>query len=141
MRDYMAKRYHSKRKALIEELGGKCNSCGSKKDLHIDHKDSKKKTFRAADVHSVSDARVQEEKKNFQLLCGKCHKKKTHEEWDYSTPKPRCGTYWMYRRHGCRCDECKVAYKDKMKEWREMSKAKREEEKKKLEEMIQLDKE
>ena len=142
MRQYMAKRYHDKMNTLRQLLGGKCKMCGDKKGpFHIDHKDSKKKTMRAADVHSTADSKVKEEMKNFQLLCTKCHKKKTHDEWDYSVPKPRCGTYWMYRRHGCRCDSCCKAYKDKMKEYREMSKARREKEKEKMEDMIKMDKE
>ncbi len=125
MRQYMADRYHSKRKSLIEELGGACKSCGSKDKLHIDHVNAKDKTFRAADIHSVSDEKIQKEKKNFQLLCEPCHKKKTHDEWDYSTPKSTHGTYWQFRRHGCRCEPCVQAYKETMKEWRLKAKEKK----------------
>lgn len=118
MREYMRNRYHSKRNSLIQELGGKCKKCGTTEGpLHIDHIDASKKTFRAADVHSVSDKKLKEEKKNFQLLCNDCHKAKTHEAWDYSTPKPRHGTYWMFKKHKCRCDKCTTAYKEKIKEW------------------------
>lgn len=142
MRQYMAGRYHKKMNELRNLLGGKCKMCGDKKGpFHIDHIDSKKKTMRAADVHSTADSKVKEEMKNFQLLCGPCHKKKTHKEWDYSVPKPRHGSYWMYRRHECRCDKCSKAYKEKMKEYREMSKARRQQEKKKMEDMIKMDKE
>src|SRR5690606_24630613 len=137
---YMANRYHSKRQALIDELGGKCSSCGSKKNLHIDHMNAKEKTFRAADVHSVSDAKVQKEKSNFQLLCEPCHKKKTHEEWDYSAPKPSHGTYWMARKYKCKCDPCQKAYKEQMKKWR-TQKAKGGKEKEKAEqEILETDK-
>jgi 5-methylcytosine-specific restriction endonuclease McrA len=122
MRDYMRNRYHNKRQALIKELGGKCKSCGAVKDLQIDHIDSSKKSFRAADVHSIADARVKEEIKNFQLLCGKCHKEKTNKAWDHSVPKPRHGTYWMRRRHGCRCDKCEKAYKEQIQKWRRAGK-------------------
>lgn len=118
MREYMKNRYHSKRDGVIALLGGKCVNCGSKKDLHIDHIDKKKKTFRAADIHSVSDDKVKKELKNLQLLCRDCHKKKTKEAWDFSTPKPQHGTYWTYRKHKCRCDKCVAAYKEKVKEWR-----------------------
>lgn len=142
MRQYMAKRYHSKMNSLRELLGNKCKMCGSTDGpFHVDHIDASKKTMRAADVHSTSDSKVKEEMKNFQLLCAPCHKKKTNEEWDYSVPKPRHGTYWMYRKYKCRCDKCSQAYKDKMKEWREMSKEKRREEKAKIEEMLKLDEE
>jgi 5-methylcytosine-specific restriction endonuclease McrA len=114
MRDYMADRYHAKRQAIIDRLGGKCKSCGAKDHLHIDHKDRKKKTFRAADIHSVSDEKVEKEIPNLQLLCNKCHKKKTHDAWDYSpnTPKPRHGTVWMYRKYDCRCPKCIKAYRE-----------------------------
>lgn len=141
MRQYMASRYHKKMNEIRRLLGGKCKMCGDKKGpFHIDHIDSSKKTMRAADVHSTADSKVKDEMKNFQLLCGPCHKKKTHEEWDYSVPKPRHGTYWNYRRHGCRCDKCCKAYKEKMKEYREMSKEKRDKEKQKMNDMINIDK-
>jgi 5-methylcytosine-specific restriction endonuclease McrA len=119
MRDYMRERYHKKRQDLIKRLGGKCSRCGSKLNLQIDHKDSNKKKFRAADVHSVADSLVEQEIGNLQLLCRNCHKKKTDKSWDYSTPKPKHGTLWMYRRHGCRCKKCVDAYKKKRKEERD----------------------
>lgn len=118
MKNYMANRYHSKRNSIINSLGGECKGCGSKDNLHIDHIDSKKKTFRAADLHSVSDSALQEELKNFQLLCNDCHKAKTKESWDFGVPKPEHGKYWTFRAHGCRCDECTKAYKDKIQEWK-----------------------
>jgi hypothetical protein len=117
MRDYMKDRYHRVRQELIDQLGGKCVTCGSKKDLHFDHIKKKHKTFRMSDVHSVSDKRLKKEIKNIQLLCDECHKKKTKESWDFGAPKPQHGTYWMYRQHGCRCDKCADAYKEKNKEW------------------------
>lgn len=119
MREYMKNRYHNKRSEIINRLGGKCIRCGSKKGpLHLDHKNKKNKTMRASDLHSVNDKKFEEEIKNLQLLCEKCHKEKTKESWDYSTPKPRHGTYWMYRKHKCRCPKCSKAYKEKQKEWR-----------------------
>lgn len=125
MRQYMADRYHSKRQEIIDRLGGKCARCQSNKGpWHLDHKDKRKKTMRASDLHSVNDQRFQQEIKNLQLLCEECHRDKTKESWDYSTPKPRHGTYWYFRRYGCRCQRCSKAYKDKQKEWREKAKKK-----------------
>jgi 5-methylcytosine-specific restriction endonuclease McrA len=119
MREYMKNRYHSKRNSVIDRLGGKCSRCGTTKGpWHLDHKNKKKKTMRASDLHSVNDKKFEQEIKNLQLLCEKCHREKTKESWDYSTPKPRHGTYWMYRKHGCRCPRCVKAYKEKQKEWR-----------------------
>lgn len=123
MRQYMASRYHQKRQDLINELGGKCSKCSTTDGpWHIDHINAKKKTMRAADIHSVSEKRLNKEKKNFQLLCETCHKQKTKETWDYATPKPKHGTYWMYRKHSCRCDKCKKAYKDTLKKWNDKRK-------------------
>jgi len=124
MRGYMRDRYHNKRQSIIDRLGGECSRCGTKSGpWHLDHIDKKKKTMRASDLHSVNDQKFEEEVKNLQLLCEKCHREKTKESWDYSTPKPRHGTYWMYRRHGCRCPKCVKAYKEKQKEWREKRKS------------------
>jgi 5-methylcytosine-specific restriction endonuclease McrA len=112
MRDYMRNRYHEKRQNMIQELGGKCAACGDTNDLHIDHIDSSKKTFRAADIHSVSDKKLSEEKKNFQLLCKKCHKEKTKRDWDFGVPKTQHGSYWSYKKYKCRCPQCVIAYRD-----------------------------
>lgn len=122
MRDYMRERKRRKRKEIEERLGGKCSRCGAKGPFHLDHIDKKKKTMRASDLHSVNDQRFEQEMKNLQLLCEKCHRDKTKESWDFSTPKPRHGTYWNYRKHGCRCPKCVKAYKEKQKEWRDKRK-------------------
>ena len=120
MREYMAKRYHDTRQKVVDRLGGKCSRCSTTKGpWHFDHKDKSKKTMRAADLHSVNDAKFEEEVKGLQLLCADCHKQKTHEAWDYSAPKPPHGSYWRYRKYNCRCPKCTEAYKEKQKEWRE----------------------
>jgi len=46
MREYMIRRYHSKRKEMIEQLGSACASCGSTDNLEIDHIDRSKKTMK-----------------------------------------------------------------------------------------------
>lgn len=125
MREYMLNRYHSKRQEVVDRLGGKCSRCGTTKGpLHLDHKDKKKKTMQASDLHSVNDKRFEKEVKNLQLLCQKCHYIKGIEEWDYSdrTPKSTHGSYWHYRKYKCRCPACVKAYKEKQKEWREKAK-------------------
>lgn len=118
MADYMRKRYHDRRQKAIEMLGGKCVKCGDKNNLQFDHINQKKKTFRLADINSVSDKTLEKELKNIQLLCPDCHKKKTFESVDYGGPKAKHGTYWFYRKYGCRCDKCSKAYKEKLKQWR-----------------------
>jgi 5-methylcytosine-specific restriction endonuclease McrA len=125
MRQYMANRYHQTRKKVIDRLGGKCVRCGTTEGtLHLDHKDAKKKTMRASDLHSVNDKRFEAEIKNLQVLCEDCHRDKTFEDWDYSslTPKKTHGSYWFYRKYRCRCPECTKAYQDKQKEWRKQQK-------------------
>ena len=127
MREYMKNRYHNTREKIVKRLGGKCCSCGTKDGpWHFDHKDKRKKTMRASDLHSVNDKKFEEEMKTLQLLCQKCHRQKTKDSWDYSTPKSRHGTYWMYRKHKCRCKKCVKAYKEKQKEWRDNKKKKKE---------------
>ncbi len=118
MSNYMRQRYHTRRQKAIAELGGKCINCGRKDNLQLDHIDAKKKTFRFSDLNSVSDGQFQEELKNAQLLCTECHQKKTKENIEYGGPKSKHGTYWMYRKYGCRCNKCVKAYKEKLKEWR-----------------------
>ena len=128
MREYMANRYHQTRQRVIDRLGGRCVRCGtSEGKLHLDHKDSSKKTMRASDLHSVNDKRFEDEIKNLQILCEECHRIKTNESWDYSarTPKPGHGSYWLYRKYRCRCPACVKAYKAKQKEWRKDMKMKR----------------
>lgn len=120
-REYMKKRYHQKRQELIDKLGGKCVRCSKTNDLHLDHINKKKKSIRMSDIHSVADAKVQKEIKNIQILCKDCHKDKTKEAWDFSTSKPKHGTYWMYRKHNCRCNKCAKAYKEARARWRKPS--------------------
>ena len=120
MREYMKNRYHTKRCDMVKTLGGKCSRCGSKTGpFQIDHIDRKKKKFRAADIHTVSDELVQKSLGNLQLLCPKCHADKTRESWDYGGHKATHGTYWRYRRYGCRCPKCVKAYREKNHEWYE----------------------
>ena len=133
MREYMANRYHQKRQEVIDRLGGRCTRCGSKDgNFHLDHKDKSKKTMRASDLHSVNDKRFKSEIKNLQILCEDCHREKTKEAWDYSTPKPSHGTYWFFRKYRCRCPACTKAYQAKQKEWRKTQKEKRHQELKKM---------
>lgn len=120
MREYMANRYHKKRQEVIDRLGGRCARCGvTEGKFHLDHKDKSKKKMRASDLHSVNDKKFENELQNLQILCEDCHKIKTHEAWDYSTPKPTHGTYWFYRKYRCRCPECVAAYTNTQKEWRQ----------------------
>ena len=68
-----------RKKLLIEMLGGKCESCGTTKNLQFDHIDPTTKSFSIAKRYRCKD--VFEEIKKCQLLCYECHLKKTSEEW------------------------------------------------------------
>jgi 5-methylcytosine-specific restriction endonuclease McrA len=123
MREYMKNRYHNTRDKITDALGGQCARCGSVEGpFHFDHKNKKKKTMRASDLHSVNDEKFNSEINNLQLLCPECHKEKTKEAWDYATNKPTHGTYWMYRKHRCRCPKCVEAYIEAQKKWRDNKK-------------------
>ena len=68
-----------RKKLLIEMLGGKCESCGTTKNLQFDHIDPTTKSFSIAKRYRCKN--VFEEIKKCQLLCYECHLKKTSEEW------------------------------------------------------------
>lgn len=78
MRVYMTERYHRRRTAAIEQLGGVCVGCGSDEGLIFDHVDPATKAFDVGKIFSGgSEAKVQAELAKCQLLCGSCEKAKT----------------------------------------------------------------
>lgn len=119
MNDYMKKRYHVRRKALIEQLGGICSKCGSKSNLQFDHIDHKTKDFDIADkLVSTSLEIIRKEIEKCQLLCKKCHIEKTiydkrHKPWQH-------GTITGYDH--CRCELCKKAKSDYGREYKKRRK-------------------
>ena len=80
MREYMSRRYKERRDQVIERLGGKCARCSSTDDLQLDHKDPKIKSFPISRLINKSWKRCLEELAKCQLLCEKCHKKKTRQD-------------------------------------------------------------
>lgn len=121
-REYMRKRYQRLKNWAISELGGKCIRCGSTKNLQFDHKNKKSKKLKISDINRVSDKVIRKELKKCQLLCVDCHKDKSREAWDYNVPKPRHGTYWMYRKYKCRCKKCVEAFRESHRKWRQLKK-------------------
>ena len=73
------RKIRERKKLLVEMLGGKCESCGTTKNLQFDHIDPTTKSFSIAKKY-MSPV-VFEEIKKCQLLCYECHLKKTSEEW------------------------------------------------------------
>lgn len=108
-RAYMKRRYHERRKEALELLGGKCR-CGSTDDLQVDHVDRTKKTMSFDRMAGVGRVRFLEELRSCQLLCGKCHTKKTVEN-DLGRRLREHGTPAMYRHGKCRCDACVMAWR------------------------------
>lgn len=80
MNEYMTRRYHNRRAQFVEQLGGKCARCGSTDELHFDHIDPSTKEFCISKLINKSRERCDLELAKCQLLCKKCHVKKTTEE-------------------------------------------------------------
>ena len=85
-----------------------CAICGSKKDLQVDHVDSKTKDpilikRRTGNIWSWSEDRLNAELAKCQALCKACHRAKTRQE-NLSTEH---GTAGMYRQRRCKCELCR----------------------------------
>lgn len=79
-RKYSREYYHQRRNELIQLLGGKCCNCGSDQKLQFDHIDHKSTRFRIGRLLNYSKDNVMQELKKCQLLCSKCHSKKSRKE-------------------------------------------------------------
>lgn len=104
MREYMLRRYHTRRAYAVKQLGGKCVECGSKKNLEFDHKDAKTKAFDLAKNFNTSLERLNQELAKCQLLCRPCHSKKS--VLDAGNQPAAHGTLTMATHRRCRCDAC-----------------------------------
>jgi hypothetical protein len=107
--------YYRKRQELIAMLGGKCAKCGCTEDLEFDHIDRDKKSFDIGANYSRKIEDLLEELAKCQLLCADHHLEKTRE---LDGLKMEHGKLSMYRHAKCRCDLCKGAQADYMREWR-----------------------
>lgn len=101
MREYMLKRYHTRREQAIEKLGGKCAICGTTEDLEIDHIDPSTKSMDLGRAWSYSQKRYDKEIELCQLLCYDCHKTKSGNEHSVDHGKGLTG------KRNCYCDLCK----------------------------------
>lgn len=105
----MKRRYHERRRNAIQQLGGKCVLCGSKKRLEFDHKDPKSKSF-SIWGRSVSRAKFDSELKKCQLLCAKCHLLKTLSDLGRRLHKGTHGSLSAYPYCGPKkCKLCRAA--------------------------------
>lgn len=112
-RKYDLERYHHRRKEAIDFLGGKCNSCGSTESLEIDHIDPNKKEIPLGKMWGISKERFYKELEKCQVLCQPCHKEKNKTD----NGEAQHGTDSGYHNLKCRCDACKKAHADYMKEY------------------------
>lgn len=96
----------ARRKRMLSLLGGKCSKCGSTENLHFDHIDPKSKKFIISDNLDRNEVDLVNEVNKCQILCLKCHRQKTRDNWEFGMPKPQHGTLWMYKRYKCRCSKC-----------------------------------
>ncbi len=94
------------RQRRADFFAGKCCvDCGSTMALELDHLDpSQKNTHR---IWSFSKKRRDAELQLCQVLCVRCHRKKTNRQ--LTTPLIH-GTAVGYKNKGCRCLECCAAH-------------------------------
>lgn len=107
MRRYMIERYRQRKLKAIVFLGGKCLFCGTNKELEFDHIECKNKNFTIAKLWSVSSQRFWKEIEKCQLLCRRCHTKKTIKDLGLRQAKGKHGTISTVRY--CKCTLCKDA--------------------------------
>ena len=120
MRVYMAERYKRRKAYAIKKLGGKCRRCGSKKRLQFDHRDRRKDGdfVVAKRLASIAEDRLDHELKKCQLLCQRCHNKKTLSELGLVEARGTHGTLSAYRYCGPpKCEECKAAKRQYQQTW------------------------
>jgi len=118
-KEYQLNRYHERMVAAIESLGGKCVKCGSTQDLQLDHINPETKKFVISQVWSANEEKFRAELSKCQPLCVTCHKAKTKIE---SSKPDNHGSYWQYKKYGCRCQACCDGFKKQNKIYKERSK-------------------
>ncbi len=91
----------------------KCAKCSSIHNLELDHIDPTSKVSHK--IWSWSKERREIELVKCQVLCEKCHKKKTIT-YIKIIASP-CGTHNRYA-NGCRCSKCKKAQREYMRQYR-----------------------
>lgn len=104
-----------KRRSIVFD-GRQCVKCGGMEKLELDHIDPTQKISHS--IWSWSEERRTEELAKCQILCKKCHQKKTSQDNDYGRHGV-CG----YRR-GCRCGVCTAEKTKEVNEYRARRKRK-----------------
>lgn len=121
----MNNRYKKKIAEMKEILGNKCAVCGATdKSLDFDHINPKSKSFTICDEWSKNGDDLQNELVKCQLLCVDCHNDKTLKQKSFQKVKEQNlhGTLSCYRY--CKCDICRKAKADYMREYGKKRRAK-----------------
>lgn len=106
-REYYRLAKEKQRELAIVQLGGACVKCGATSDLQFDHIDPKLKLFNISSRLSLKSPEVQAELAKCQLLCCKCHTKKTIAEH----PEFTHGTVYGWMKMKCPCDACRQGWR------------------------------
>lgn len=72
--------YRQARLPVLRAAGYKCQQCGSKDRLELDHIDPSKKKVEATRLHQVPVLVAEQERQKLQVLCKSCHAKKTAQD-------------------------------------------------------------
>lgn len=104
-RKYQARWVAARRAAWIAEHGP-CRSCGSSRDLQVDHVRPSTKKLQPSGIWSLSRRKREAELRKCQVLCGACHTAKTSAE---KTIRLVHGTQSGYAKR-CRCGRCRAAH-------------------------------
>lgn len=113
-RAYIREYYHEKRRELIKRLGGKCVECGSKINLQFDHKDPKNSVFKIGKLLSHSNEELEIEIKKCQLLCRKCHDKKSKKEGSFDKNRQKGSEIKSSKLNEEKVSKIKVMLRDKI---------------------------
>ncbi len=108
------KQWMAKRRRSWIAIHGPCQHCDSFLALEVDHIDPKKKSMHPSAIWSRAKKIRERELKKCQVLCKKCHKKKTIAELTHPL---KHGTRTGYTK-GCRCDKCREAAVTAVQVWR-----------------------
>lgn len=106
---------NKRREVWVAYMGGKCASCGSVERLEFDHIDRSTKKYEPRMLWTRKIETILEELMKCQLLCHECHQLKTRME---NTKVHEHGSYTLYKTYKCRCQLCKDANAQRVKQQR-----------------------
>lgn len=102
--EYQNKWIKARREEWISSHGP-CSLCGSSEKLEVHHLDPATKVTHK--IWSYSEVRRLQELAKCVVLCNPCHKAQTAQRYQLLTPH---GSEHKYRKYGCLCDKCRLAY-------------------------------